>query len=310
MNKILTAGLIITLLMMVAAFFGQFVAPHGLSEHVEVDYQIDENGDSVLLAPPYPPSASNPFGTDKYGYDLMAKLIAGGKYTIIATISVAVVRIVIGGAIGLLLGYLSKSKPSRADRLPIWNALNGIPTLIIVWMIMIGISMNPEASPFKLALILSVVAALVGIPTVASTVKEKTIVLRDKQFVLSSKSIGASHWTIIRRHLIPHLQESFLILFVQEIVLILGLFGQLAIFNIFVGGTLVYNNPWPEPPEYVSRTNEWSGLIGQALSNLVNHQWLLFIPLLVYTVFILGFHMISLGLESMFKRRFSKFSHI
>ncbi|SEN99096.1 hypothetical protein [Paenibacillus sp. OV219] len=136
------------------------------------------------------------------------------------------------------------------------------------------------------------------------------MVLREKQFVLSTKSIGAGRWTIMRTHLLPHLQESLLILFVQEIVLILSLFGQLAVFNFFVGGTLVYENPWPELPLYVSRTNEWSGLIGQARSNLYIYQWVLFVPLLAFIMFIVGFHMISLGLEKMYKQKFSKFSHI
>ncbi|RAP75955.1 ABC transporter permease [Paenibacillus montanisoli] len=306
MNKTLLTGLLITILMLAASFFGQYFAPHDLSEHVSIDYLVDENGESNLIVPPLAPNSSYPFGTDKYGYDMMAKLLAGAKYTIIASLAVAVVRIAAGGIIGLLIGYLSKSKPARTDRVPIWNVLNGIPIFIIVWMVMIGVTMNPSASPFTMALILSVVLALVGIPSVASTVKEKTLVIREKQFILSAKSIGAGHWTIIRTHLFPHLKESFLILFVQEIVLILGLFGQLAIFNIFVGGTTMYF----DPVEYVSRTNEWSGLIGQARNNLFINQWILVIPLIAYIVFILGFHLISIGLEKLYKQKFSKFSHI
>ncbi|AZN41319.1 ABC transporter permease [Paenibacillus albus] len=296
---------------MFTAIFGRYMAPHDLNEHAPVEYHVDENGESTLMAPPFPPRASNPLGTDKYGVDMLAKLLGGAKYTIITTISVAITRVIAGGVLGMLLGYVGKeSDRRRSERIPFWNMLNGIPIFIMVWMIMIGISMNSAASPIKLTIILSIVLVLVGIPTVASTVKEKTTVLRDKQFVLSAKSIGAGRWTILRRHLVPHLQESFLILFVQEIVLILSLFGQLAVFNIFVGGTLMYMNPWPELPEYVSRTNEWSGLVGQARSNLFNYQWVLFIPLLVYLLFIIGLQMISLGLEKMYKQKFSKFSHI
>ncbi|WP_308639674.1 ABC transporter permease [Paenibacillus silvisoli] len=306
MNKTLLAGLIVTIVMLGASFFGQYFAPHDVTEQIEISYHVDDNGESELIVPPLSPNTSNPFGTDKYGIDMMAKLLAGAKYTIIASITVALVRIVIGGIIGLFLGYLSKDKPGRTSKVPIWNVLNGIPIFIIVWMIMIGVTMNPSASPLTMALILSVVLALVGIPSVASTVKEKTLVIREKQFILSAKSIGAGHWTIIRTHLFPHLKESFLILFVQEIVLILGLFGQLAIFNIFVGGTTMYF----DPVEYVSRTNEWSGLIGQARNNLFIYQWILVIPLAAYIIFILGFHMISIGLEKLYKQKFSKYSHI
>ncbi|REE88959.1 binding-protein-dependent transport system inner membrane component [Paenibacillus taihuensis] len=107
---------------------------------------------------------------------------------------------------------------------------------------------------------------------------------------------GIFTWTIIRRHLFPHLMESFLILFVQEIVLILSLFGQLGIFNIFVGGTVLYPDEFD--PIFASRTNEWSGLIGQARSSLYIYRWLLFIPLVTYIAYIIGFHLIGTGLEN------------
>ncbi|SEO06774.1 ABC transporter permease [Paenibacillus sp. OV219] len=306
MNKTLLAGLIIIVLMIATSFFGQYFAPHSLDEHQSVTYVVDENGNGELTVPPIPPIKQYPLGTDKEGYDMLAKLLAGSKYTIFVSLVVALARLLLGGIIGLSLGYMSKAKPARTDKLPIWNILNGIPIFIIVWMIMIGITMNPAASPFYMTTILAVILTLVGIPTVASTMKEKTMILREKQFILSAKSIGSGHFTIIRRHIFPHLLESFLILFVQEIVLSLSLFGQLAIFNIFVGGTTKYF----DPVQYVSRTNEWSGLIGQARDYLFIYQWVLFIPLVAYIVFILGFHLISIGLEQVYKQKFSKFSHI
>ncbi|WP_308639753.1 ABC transporter permease [Paenibacillus silvisoli] len=308
MNKTLMAGLTITLLILVAALFGRYFAPYDISEHVPPCYQVDENGQGTLIAPPYPPSAGNPFGTDRLGVDMMAKVLDGAKYTIIVSILIAAIRVVVGGVLGMLLGYVGKGNTAKADRLPIGKLLNGIPVFIIVWMMMRGITINPMASPLKMTIMLSVVLAVVGIPAVTATVKEKTLVIREKQFILSAKSIGASRWTIIRKHLFPHLQESFLILFVQEIVLILAVFGQLGLFNIFVGGTTLYPDRFD--PVFVSRTNEWGGLIGQARSHLDIYQWELFFPLLIYMVFILGFHMISVGLEKLFKRRFSKYAQI
>jgi len=306
MNRALIAGLIITLVMIAASFFGQYLAPHHVEDQVAVHYAVDANGQGTLVVPPVSPNAEYPFGTDKAGTDLMSKLIAGSKYTIIVSLVVAFARIIIGGIVGLLLGYFGKEKKSRAKRLPLWNVLNGIPMFIIVWMVMIGISINPVVSPIYLTIILAVVMTIVGIPSVASTIKDKTMVIREKQFIISARSIGAGPLTIIRTHIFPHMKESFIILFVQEIILILGLLGQLAIFNVFVGGTTMY----VDPVEYVSRTNEWTGLIGQARDNLLIYQWILVIPLVAYIVFIFGFHLISVGLESIYKEKYSKVSHI
>ncbi|MBO7743482.1 ABC transporter permease subunit [Paenibacillus sp. MWE-103] len=307
MNKTLAAGLAITMFFLAACFFGEYAAPYDLSENVPPHY-VGEPGHRTLVAPPFPPSASHPFGTDKYGTDMAAKLLDGAKYTIIASLSIAFFRLFAGGALGLLLGYFGAGRVSRTGRTPIWTMLNGIPIFIIVWMIMTGISMDPSATPLEMTLILSAVLALVGIPAVASTVKAKTTVFREELFILSARSIGAGRWRIVRTHLLPHLQESLLILFVQEIVLILGLFGQLAIFNLFVGGTLVYKDL--VYPEYASRTNEWSGLIGQSRGNLYIYPWVLFFPLLAYIAYILGLHMIALGIEKRFKRKVAKFSQL
>jgi len=306
MNKTLLAGLLITAVMIAASIFGKYFAPHDLNDRLKITYVVGENGKGTVIAPPSSPNAKYPFGTDKHGYDMMAKLLAGARYTIVVSLAVAFARVLIGGILGMFLGYFGNEKKSRVSRLPIWNVLNGIPIFIIVWMIMIGISMNPEASSFEMSFILAVVLTLVGFPSVAFTMKEKTLVVREKQFVLSAKALGAGQLTIIRSHIFPHMKESFVIMFVQEIVLILGLFGNLAIFNIFVGGTTVNVSP----TEYISRTNEWGGLIGQVRNHLHHYQWILFIPLAVYVVFIFGFHLISVGLEKMYKKRFAKFSHI
>lgn len=306
MNKSLLTGLILTILIIAVSLLGQYFAPHSLEDQVEVKYTVDEKGDGTLTVPPVPPNANYPFGTDKAGYDLMAKLLAGSRYTIFVTLGVAFARLLIGGILGLLLGYFGRVKKSRTDHANIWNGLNGIPIFIIVWMIMIGISMNPKTSPLAMTFILAVVITVVGIPSVASTIREKTMVIREKQFIISAKSIGASPFKIIWTHVFPHMKESFVILFVQEIVLILGLLGQLAIFNIFVGGTTMYF----DPIEFVSRTNEWTGLIGQARNYLFVYQWMLFIPLVAYILFIFGFHLISVGLEKIYKEKYSKVSYV
>jgi len=306
MNRTLLTGLIITAVIMAFSFLGQYFAPHDLSDQVAVNFAVDEKGQGTLTVPPVSPNTTYPFGTDKAGYDLMAKLIAGSKYTIIVTLVIAFARVFIGGIVGLLLGYFGTEKKPHAKPLPIWNMLNGIPMFIIVWMIMIGISMNPVASPLYLTIILAIVMTIVGIPSVASTVKDKTMVIKEKQFIISARSIGAGSVTIIRTHIFPHIKESFVIIFVQEIVLILGVLGQLAIFNVFVGGTTMYFDPL----EYVSRTNEWTGLIGQARNYLFIHQWILLIPLAAYIIFIFGFHLISVGLETIYKEKYSKVSHI
>jgi len=305
MNKTLLAGLIVTGIMVVIGLFGPLFAPYSVDDQIKIEYIVGEDGEGTVIAPPVAPGAEYPLGTDKNGYDLLTKLLHGAKYTIFLAIGIAVARVLIGGLIGLMLGYYGKQGTNKKGN-SFWSMLNGIPIFLIVWLIMIGISINPNASPFMMSLLLAVVLLVIGIPSVASTVKEKTAVIREKQFVQASESLGAGGWKIIRSHLLPHLKESFLILMVQEVILILTLFGQLAIFHIFVGGTMMY----PDPTEYYSRTNEWGGLIGQNRMNFYVNQWIFYVPLAAYVVLILGFHLVAKGLEKRYGKMFSKFSHL
>jgi len=306
MNKSLLFGLFITVVMLIAALFGPQLAPHAPDHQVEIHFFINEKGESDLIAPPVAPSRDYPFGTDRNGYDIMTKLLHGAKYTVFLSVGIAFARVLIGGLIGLFLGYYGNAATAKRKQVPYWNVLNGIPVFLMIWFIVYGFSYNPTASPGYLAIVLGVIFVVIGLPAVVGPMREKAIEIKERQFVLASRSLGASHWTIIRSHLFPHLKESFLVLFVNEIILTLTLFGQLAIFNIFVGGTIRTF----DPVEYYSRTNEWAGLIGAARDGIYVYQWILFIPLAVYVTLIVGFYFVSKGLETLYKEKYSKFSHI
>jgi peptide/nickel transport system permease protein len=306
MNKTLLAGLLILAAMLTAALLGPSFAPHDLKEQLKITYFINDQGKGEIIVPPVSPNGIYPFGTDKNGYDLLTKLLHGAKYTLFLSFGIAFARVMFGGIIGMFLGYNGKKTVNRSSGLSVWKMLNGIPIFLIVWFMMIGITMNPTASPIFMSVIMAVVLTVVGVPSVASTIKDKTMIIRERLFVLAAESLGAGHWRILRSHLFPHLKESLLILIVHEVILILTLFGQLAIFNIFVGGTIMNF----DPAEYFSRSNEWGGLIGQAKNGLYVHKWILLIPLAAYTTLIIGFHFISKGLEAHYQKKYAKFSHI
>jgi len=306
LNKSLAFGLTVTVLMVVAALFGPSFAPYDPEHRAEIHFFINEKGEADLLAPPVPPSAAYPFGTDPNGADILTKLLYGAKFTVFLALGVAFARVLIGGLIGLFLGYYGNGAPSRKKAPAYWSVLNGIPVFLIIWFIVFGISINPTLSATTMAVVAGAVFVLVGIPAVVGPVRDKALEVKERQFVLASRSLGAGRWRIVRSHLFPHLKESFLVLFVNEIIMTLTLFGQLAIFQVFIGGTIMT----VDPVEYVSRTNEWAGLIGAARNGIYVYQWILFIPLAAYVSLIVGFYFVSKGLETLYKERYSKFSHI
>jgi len=308
MNKTLAAGLLITIAMFATALFGPSFAPHAPDHRLDIKFFINEKGEQDLYAPPAPPNPEYPLGTDANGYDMLTKLLHGAKYTIFLSVGVALGRVAIGGALGMALGYFGPkaNAAKRTARNGPWNALGAIPTFLIVWFAMSGISINSPLSETALSLALGAILVAVGLPGVVSATREKTMEIRERPFVLASKSVGAGHGVVLRSHIFPHLKESFLILLVNEMMLTLTLFGQLAIFHIFVGGTTMTF----DPREYSSRTNEWAGLIGAARNGIYVHHWVLFAPLAAYVALLLGFYLISKGLEARLKAAYSKYAQL
>ncbi len=306
MNKTLITGIVIISSLIVVALLAPWIAPYDLTDQTKIEYIIGEDGTGKVLVPPVPPSSMHPLGTDKHGYDLLTKLLYGAKYTVFLSMGIAVLRVLLGGLAGLLLGYYSRNSGKKNAGASYWSVLNGIPVFLVVWLTMLGVSINAPASTFAMSCMLAVILLAIGIPSVASVVKAKVIVLREKQFVTAAHSLGAGDLAIMFRHLLPHLKESLLILAVQEVVLILTLFGQLAIFNVFVGGTIMYTDPL----EFHSRSHEWGGLIGASRGHFYVHQWIFYMPLTLYMTLITGFYLISKGLEKKYGKQYAKHSYL
>ncbi|SFB06675.1 peptide/nickel transport system permease protein [Lentibacillus halodurans] len=149
--------------------------------------------------------------------------------------------------------------------------------------------------------------ALVGTPGVYATVLKKTSEINKNLFVTASSSLGGSKVHIITKHIFPYVKGNLSVLFVKEIILVLGLIGQLGIFDTFLGGTIKRETP---PYIHISETHEWAGIVGQWRGFIYGSQWILFFPLCAYIVLLLGFYLISRGLEQKQRKTFYKVPYL
>src|SRR5690606_32929984 len=114
---------------------------------------------------------------------------------------------------------------------------------------LIGITINSSLSVIELVLLQSFIMILVGIPGVYAAVFSKTNELKSELFITATRSLGAGKIRIMRKHIFPHLKGTLLAMFVKEIILVLTLIGQLGIFNLFLGGSILRLGG---PPVYIS----------------------------------------------------------
>lgn len=292
LNVKLIIGLIMISFFLLIAVFGPIFAPYKVDELAEVKYNSTEEG-RTLSAPPFPPSKEHLFGTDQWGYDILTLLLYGAKYTIFTVIIVALLRVIIGGSLGIFvaLNQNSLNFPAKSAKLKI-NIFSGFPVFIILYFILIRINIEPVLSPLTLSAIVGTLMVILGVIGVYENVYSKTMELQKNLYITASQSLGGNKIHIAKQHILPSLKSQMYIIFMNEVIQVLHLIGQLGIFNLFFGGTFIRM----DPPVFISITKEWAGLIGQFRSTIYYYQWILFFPLISYLLLLFSLYLVSQGI--------------
>lgn len=299
MNWSLWIGAFLVLLLLIVGVIGPYVAPYELDFQEKLRNEV-VGGKTVIISPPLPPSDEHAFGTDKWGYDMLTLLLHGAPYTVFVTLAIALVRLVIGMGIGLYIGV--QDKPQRWW-LAIENAWSYMPIFIPVYFLLKGVSINPLMPTSTLVALFIGVVAVLGAPSVASSIRQKTEQIKETQYVLAATSLGAGREQIIFRHIVPHLKEQLIIILVTEMVAIMTLMGLLGMFDLFVGGTKMTM----DPVLYHSITHEWAGLLGSYRGFVYsNYTWIFLTPLVAFVWAIGSFTLLAKGLREKFEQTYHR----
>ena len=140
------------------------------------------------------PSLTHLFGTDNLGRDLFHRIWIGGR----VSLTIAVVGTLIECLVGILYGGISGYFGGKVDSfmMRIVEILNSIPYLIVV--ILISVRLGNGIVPLLLALVIT------GWTGVARMVRGEVMKLKESEYVMASKTLGASPMRIILKHMIPN----------------------------------------------------------------------------------------------------------
>jgi peptide/nickel transport system permease protein len=208
-----------------------------------------------------PPSAEHWLGTDQLGRDIYARLLYGGR----VAMKVSIVAISIAMAIGIALGMLAGYGPRWLDRLLVigFDTIRSFPTIMFAMAIvaLIGPSLNTVIG----------IIIIASIPVYARVVRTQTMALRERDFIVAERAMGASTGRILVRHVMPNIAAPLFILASMDVPVVVGMEAGLSFLGLGVS-----------PP-----TASWGSILNDGYSYIRNSPWPIIaggIPLILVTL--------------------------
>jgi len=169
------------------------------------------------------PSLAHPFGTDPNGRDMLSRVIWASRTTVIVTVATLVTGgLILSVSLGLLAGYVGGKVDTAIMRVgDIFFALPGLPMLILInatlkpkvsdqpWIKNLEDWMRVDGLPDYIVIFgaLSLFAWVGG----ARVIRSQILALRETEYVVAARSMGASVWRVIFRHLLPNVSNIIIV---------------------------------------------------------------------------------------------------
>ena len=149
-----------------------------------------------------PPSSDTWLGGDQIGRDVYSRLVYGTRISLVVGLLSVLFGVTIGAFIGIVSGYFGGVTDLIIQR--IMDAMMSFPALILALAIMAALG----------ASVTNVVIALsaVFIPGAARTIRSQALSIKEVDYVLAARAVGAGDWRIILRHMAPNCAATFIVL--------------------------------------------------------------------------------------------------
>lgn len=222
------------------------------------------------------PSMQFWFGSDDLGRDIFTRVCYGARISLFVGISAALIDLFIGaiwgGIAGLSGGMIDEVMMRLAD------ILYALPSLLIIVLLMVVFG----SGLFSIILCM----ALLGWITMARIVRGQILSLKEQDFVLAARSLGASQTRILFKHLLPNAAGSIIV------TLTLTIPGA-----IFTEAFLSYLGLGVQAP-----IASWGTMASEGLPALEYYPWRLFFPASFICLSLLSFNVIGDGLRDAYDR--------
>lgn len=256
-NKLAMFGVVVLVIVALMAIFAPVLSQYSFSEQTG-SYNA-------------PPSSDFWFGTDNLGRDIFVRVWMGARISLIIGLAAAAIDVVIGVLWGSIAGVVG----GRVDNIMmrIADVLTAVPYLLVV--ILLLVVMEQGLFPMIVAL------SITGWVRMARIVRGEVLSIKNQEYVLASRTLGAGTWHLIKRHLIPNAMGSIIVTMTLTIPQ-----------AIFTESFLSYIGLGVTPP-----MASWGTMASEGNEAILTAPWRLIFPAVLISLTIFAFNAVGDGLR-------------
>jgi peptide/nickel transport system permease protein len=243
-------------------------------------YPVDPNYQNYTAINAWP-SAAHPLGTDSLGRDTLARILAGLRVSLIVVFYVELLNIGVGATLGLIAGFRGGAVDNVISRIA--DMLFAFPGLLFAILVaaVFGAAVSERFGGIGRLLLVAGSLALVSWPLMARYVRGQTLALKERDFVLAARSIGADERRLLWGHILPGVMGLIIVSATLDVAAVVVNEAVLSLLGLGI-----------QPPD---------ASIGQMIRQAIDYleaNWLqVFFPSVVLTLLVLVFSFIGDGLR-------------
>ncbi len=245
------AGAVIILALILSAFLAPVLTPYE---------PVKQNLGEMLSAP----SLHHPLGTDRYGRDVLTRILYGCQYALIIGVGVVAIQLVVGVSLGLTAGYFGGFIESVIMRFT--DVFLSIPSIVLAVTI----------AGFLGGGVQNVIITIgcIGWRDYARLVRGEVLSAKERTYVEAARAVGCGHLRIMLHHILPHTV------------------GPVIAYSAFAAGVAIlwaaalsFLGLGAQPP-----TPEWGAMLADGREDMRDAWWIATFPGLAIMLVVLGFN--------------------
>jgi oligopeptide transport system permease protein len=277
-NKVSTVALLVVILIVLFAIFVPIFSSNSYSDQIRGEERLS-------------PTMDHLFGTDTLGRDMLVRVAFGARISL----SIGLIACLINLTIGVLYGGISGYFGGKIDNfmMRVVDIIYSVPLMLYVILLMVLLKERmdflfnlPVLSMFKSAgaglMSIYIVLGLTYWVEMARIVRGQILSLKEQEYVLAAKTLGAGHIRILLKHLLPNCIGPILVTVTLQIPVAIFTEAFLSFIGLGVDAPMA----------------SWGSLASDGLESLRSYPYLLIFPSLAISITMLAFNLLGDGLTN------------